>query len=114
MTDSGTNNYPANVFIDVLLKGTGFPGYVILSNLEWGLAYHGYNRKTGHVGEVMTAINGTLRLQSDSEVRYLIWFNSYIHRFYFISWPVTHAQRAPGSPLQVSNFSDIYIYTILI
>ncbi|KAF8886707.1 manganese peroxidase [Gymnopilus junonius] len=48
--DSTPSVFDTNIFIDVLLKGTLFPG------------------TTGNQGEVMSAINGTIRLQSDSEL----------------------------------------------
>ncbi|PPQ64872.1 hypothetical protein CVT26_002590 [Gymnopilus dilepis] len=50
--DSTPSVFDTNIFIDVLLKGTLFPG----------------NTTTGNQGEVMSAINGTLRLQSDNEL----------------------------------------------
>ena len=40
---------------------------------------HGHNRTTIEPGVVGTAINGTIRLQSDFEVRYSILINSYIY-----------------------------------
>jgi len=48
--DSTPSVFDTNIFIDVLLNGTLFPG------------------TAGNQGEVMTAIEGTLRLQSDSEI----------------------------------------------
>ncbi|KAK7449333.1 fungal class II heme-containing peroxidase [Stygiomarasmius scandens] len=48
--DSTHNVFDTNIFIDVLLKGTLFPG------------------TADNQGEVMSSINGTLRLQSDSEL----------------------------------------------
>ncbi|KAF8870898.1 fungal versatile peroxidase from pleurotus Eryngii [Gymnopilus junonius] len=48
--DSTPSVYDTNIFIEVLLKGFLFPG------------------TSGNQGEVMSAINGTLRLQSDSEL----------------------------------------------
>ncbi|TFK65303.1 versatile peroxidase VPL1 [Pluteus cervinus] len=48
--DTTPSVYDTNIFIDVLLKGTLFPG------------------TAGNQGEVETAVNGTLRLQSDFEL----------------------------------------------
>jgi cytochrome c peroxidase len=48
--DSTPSVFDTNIFIDVLLTGTLFPG------------------TAGNQGELMTAIEGTLRLQSDSEI----------------------------------------------
>ncbi|TFK62890.1 fungal versatile peroxidase from pleurotus Eryngii [Pluteus cervinus] len=48
--DTTPSVYDTNIFIDVLLKGTLFPG------------------TAGNQGELMTAVNGTLRLQSDFEI----------------------------------------------
>jgi hypothetical protein len=62
---------------------------------------HGHNRTTIEAGIVGTAINGTIRLESDFNVRYL--FNSYIHHFdIFGRWLAIHAQRALGNPSHVS------------
>ena len=46
---------------------------------------HGHNRDTIEPGVVGTAINGTIRLQSDFEVRYSSLFNSYIYIMILIS-----------------------------
>ena len=67
---------------------------------------HGHNRTTIKPGVVGTAINGTIRLLSDFEVRYSILFNFYNHHFnIFDSWLAIHAQRAPGNPSHVSYHS---------
>ena len=51
-------------------------------NIYWWLEYDlyiGHNRTTIEPGVVGTAINGTIRLLSDFEVRYSGLFNSHIH-----------------------------------
>ena len=70
---------------------------------------HGHNRTSIEPGVVGTAINGTLRLQSDFEVRYSSLFNLYIYHFdIFGSWLAIHAQHAPGNPLHVSRHSQAF------
>ena len=76
--------------------------------MEIGL--YRYNRTAGNVGEVMTAINGTLRLQSDSEVGCLnAVFSTYIYHLHFRSWLATHAQHASGRPSHVSDQSPLFM-----
>ena len=78
-------------------------------NIYWWLEYDlytGHNRTTIEPGVVGTAINGTIRLLSDFEVRYSSLFNFHIHHFdIFCSWLVIHAQHAPGNPSHVSHNS---------
>ena len=67
---------------------------------------HGFNRETIEPGIVGTAINGTIRLQSDFEVRCssLLSSNPYIHHFDISgSWLAIHAQLALGNPSHVSS-----------
>ena len=64
----------------------------------------GHNRTP--VAIVPTAINGTIRLNSDFEVRYSSLFESYIYHIdIFGSLLGIHAQHAPGNPLHVSHHS---------
>jgi hypothetical protein len=75
---------------------------------------HGHNRTDFEAGIVGTAINGTIRLQSDFEVRYSSLFNSYIHHSIFGSCPAIRVQHASGNPSQVSRHSFLYIGDCLI
>jgi hypothetical protein len=77
-----------------------------------------YDRNTtvGNQGEVMSSINGTIRLQSDSEVSqfthclFLIRCSTVL-KFDVGSWPVIHAQLAHGNLLLVSNsFVVVNVY----
>ena len=58
-------------------------------------------------GVVGTAIDGTIRLQSDFEVRYYNLLKPYYINHFdirdFDSWLAIHAQRAPGNPSHVSH-----------
>ena len=73
---------------------------------------HGHNREQILPGIVGTAINGTIRLQSDFEVRYSSLFNSYNHHFdIFGSWLAIHAQHASGNPSLVSQH---YFHVLMI
>ena len=70
---------------------------------------HEHNRTSFEAGIVGTAINGTIRLQSDFEVRYSSLFDSYIHHLISGSCPATHVQHASGNPTQVSHHSFLCI-----
>ena len=76
----------------------------------WNSTYHGHDRTTIEPGVVGTAIQGTLRLQSDFEVRYSRLFSSYFYHSIFDSWPATIAQHASGNPSQVSH--HFFLYTL--
>ena len=75
---------------------------------------HGHNRTSIKPGIVGTAINGTIRLQSDFEVRNLTMFDSYTHFDIFGSWLAIHAQHAPGNPSHVSHYSFQCIQVLMI
>jgi hypothetical protein len=74
---------------------------------------YGHNSAEILPGIVGTAINGTIRLTSDFEVRYSGLFNSYTHHFdIFGSWLAIHAQHAPGNPSLVSRHS-FHVLTVI-
>ena len=88
-----------------------FPSGSVRAILTRGMEFdlHRHNRTEILPGIVGTAINGTIRLQSDFEVRYSSLLNSYIHHFdIFGSWPAIHAQHAPGNPSHVSHYSHSF------
>ena len=83
------------------------------TNLWMEFDLHGHNRTQILPGIVGTAIEGTIRLQSDFEVRCSGLFNPYNHRFdIFGSWLVIHAQHAPGNPSLVSHHS-FHVLTVI-
>ena len=67
---NGLNTFPAQIFVDVQLRGTMFTGYdFMLRQLEDILIYFN-NRQGGQQGEVESAVAGLVRLQSDHLVSY--------------------------------------------
>ena len=86
--------------------------------LRVGFYLHGHNRSAFPPGVVPTTINGTIRLESEFNVRFSSLFNSYIHHFDISgSWIAIHAQHAPGNHSHVGlpshSFSCIHILIII-
>ena len=85
--------------------------YGTYSGIKFGS--NGHIRPESTLAQSMTAINGTIRLQSDAEVRYSSLLSSYIYHFDFGSWPTTLVHHATGKPMQVSDHSFFYTSIIV-
>ena len=81
-------------------------------NLQW------HNRATIEPGVVGTAINGTIRLLSDFEVRYSILINSYIYISFWYLWQLARDPRTACTwqsfARESSFFSCIQILMIIL
>ena len=75
---------------------------------------HGHNRDTIEPGVVGTAINGTIRLQSDFEVRYSTLINSYIYLSNWYLWQLARDPRTACHWQNLARESSFFSYWLLL
>ena len=73
---------------------------------------HGHNREQILPGIVGTAINGTIRLQSDFEVRYSSLFNSYKSSFWYL-WQLARDSRTACTWQSFARESSFHVLIVI-